>query len=112
VKPIRIGEACFSFGFKRLGWAAPSTSWLGWSSWTSGGPLRGQIYLSGYEETEDCSEYSGHIRRVVKTKYTTCQQDLHWLSWMLGTRLGTEDTYSLLRHNCRMYSKKEFADAP
>jgi RHS repeat-associated protein len=112
VEPIRIGEVCFSFGAKGFGWAAPSTTWLGWSSLNAGGPLRGQIYLSGYVETEGCLPYSGHIRRVIRRKRTTVLQDIQWATWMLSTRLGTEDTYSVLRHNCRMYSQKEFDDAP
>ena len=45
-------------------------------------------------------------------KKTTCAEDKAWLKYMLTTRKGTEDTYSVARHNCRMYSQKEFADAP
>jgi len=112
VKPIRIGELCFSFRFKKLGWEAPSLTWLDWSSLNGGGPLRGEIYLSGFAENEACTPYSGHVRTVIKTKNTTVQQDVTWANKMLTERLEKIDTYSVLRHNCRKYSQMEFDDAP
>ena len=112
VKPIRFGEVCFSFGKKRFGWLWPSSTWLGWPSWNGGGILVGAIYGSKSEQTKDCSPYSGHIGTVVKRKHTTVQQDIDWVTWMLNIRVDTEDTYSLVRHNCMKYSQMEFADAP
>lgn len=40
------------------------------------------------------------------------RQDLTWYMYMLLDRVGTTDTYSLARHNCRRYSKYEYRDSP
>jgi len=48
---------------------------------------------------------------VVNTIKTTCKQDMMFLIYM-NARLGSIDTYSVGRHNCRRYSQYEFRDAP
>ena len=97
----KIGIMCFSFA--KTGWAlfGFKSHWLGWQSTTLAGLLmEGTIY-----EADDAGT-------VVQTKQTTCRQDMRWELWMQIYRVGTKDVYSLARHNCRMYSQKEFADAP
>jgi len=98
----KTGEACFSFG--KTGWMfrfGARLRWLGWNSHTLGGLLmKGEIY-------EDLT-----VGAVVKTQKTTVIQDRVWLNWMRRSRVGTEDVYSVGRHNCRTYSQWEFRDAP
>lgn len=97
----KTGKRCFSFGANGQ-WRIPipSTRWLFWNEFNGGGPLVGEIY-----ETD----YTGG--KVVGTITTTCKQDFRWLAYVLST-VGTKDTYSVGRHNCRRYSQYEFRDAP
>jgi RHS repeat-associated protein len=97
----KTGKACFSFWATGLRFSLPSNRWLGWREFNAGGPLEGKIYQDPY--------VSG---KVVGQLTTTVKQDTKWYMYMLVTRVGTADTYSLARHNCRRYSKNEFRDAP
>lgn len=99
-------KRCFSFG-KLPGTAgiqAPqfSWTWLGWSSWVVGAILKGEVY--------EAPPVPGAT--IVSRHATTPAQDDNWLAYMLGTRLGLQDGYSVARHNCRMFSQREFAEAP
>src|SRR5262249_25089035 len=98
----KIDTACFSFGFVgRYGFYWFKTTWLGWPSTTLAGFLMtGEIY-----EADDTG-------KVVSTKKTTPEQDIAWLKWMRKERVGTQDVYSVGRHNCRTYAQWEFRDAP
>ena len=42
----------------------------------------------------------------------TATQAGNWLNYMVLSRLGLTDGYSVARHNCRMFSQWEFRDAP
>jgi hypothetical protein len=96
----KTGKACFSFGANGK-WRIPipSGTWLGWSEFNAGGPMVGEIYSADDTGT------------VVNTIKTTCKQDMMFLIYM-NARLGSIDTYSVGRHNCRRYSQYEFRDAP
>jgi hypothetical protein len=92
---------CFSFGKTGWAWYWFKGTWLGWNSTTLAGYLmEGEIYPADDTGT------------VVQTKNTTAAQDKAWLDWMRAKRVGTKDVYSVARHNCRVYSQWEFADAP
>jgi len=97
----KTGKACFSFAMTGGRLRLPSNKWLGWSEFNAGGPLEGQIYQQTY--------LNG---KVVAQRTTTMRQDLTWYMYMLVGRVGTADTYSVARHNCRRYSKYEYRDAP
>ena len=97
---------CFSFG--KLpglsGFQKPQFSrrWLGWSSWVTGGILRGEVYEA--DPVQNATIYSRHK--------TNAWQDNRWLEYELNHRVGLQDAYSVGRHNCRTYSQWEFRDAP
>jgi surface antigen len=97
----KTGKACFSFRWSSFRASLPSNTLLGWSELNSGGPAQGDIYQQTY--------LNGTI---VAQRTTTMRQDLTWYMYMLVGRVGTTDTYSLARHNCRRYSKYEYRDAP
>jgi hypothetical protein len=97
----KTGKACFSFRWSSFRASLPSNKWLGWSELNLGGPAQGDIYQQAY--------ING---RVVAQLTTTKRQDLTWYMYMLLGRVGTTDTYSVARHNCRRYSKYEYRDAP
>jgi RHS repeat-associated protein len=89
---------CFSFGangdyyFFRL----RRSLWLGFPSVVLGGPaffLQGEIYETDEVEVGD----------VVNRKKTTDTEARQWVDWMRKFRVGTQDVYSVARHNCRLY---------
>jgi len=98
-KCCKTGRRCFSFGLSGFGWAAPSDTWLGQPSPNAGGPGRGTVY-----DSTGCGIWD------VKVIKTTCQQDKEFLK-MLESMEGTEDTYSVGRHNCRAFSQDMFNQA-
>jgi len=98
-KCCKTGRRCFSFGLSGFGWAAPSNTWLGQPSPNLGGPGRGTVY-----DSTGCGIWD------VKVIKTTCQQDKQFLK-MLEAMEGTEDTYSVGRHNCRGFSQNMFNQA-
>ena len=77
----------------------PSKSWLGLDSVQLGGPLIGEVKL-----TEDAGMKDS--KRLV----TTCWQDFDFLSFLFSLS-RTEETYSVLRHNCRRFSQEMFDEA-
>jgi hypothetical protein len=100
------GKRCFSFG-KRPGLSGFqllefSWTWLKWSSWVTGAILEGEVY--------EASPIAGAT--IADRHTTTAAQDKKWLDYMVGTRLGLIDGYSVFRHNCRLFSQWEFRDAP
>ena len=97
----KTGKACFSFRWSSFRASFPSNKWLGWSEFNGGGPAQGDIYQQGYTQG-----------KVVAQRATTMRQDLTWYMYMLLGRVGSTDTYSVARHNCRRYSKYEYRDAP
>lgn len=101
-KCCHMTKICFSFG--RTGSQLPqfSSMWLGWRSSVVGAILRGEIY-----------SHSAVPRASIDGIYTTTMvQDRNWLQYMKRRRLGTQDGYSLARHNCRKFSRWEYRDAP
>ncbi len=102
-KDCAMGKRCFTFGKdENSGWgmSAPHWSWLGWSEFNAGGPIKGSIYEEMYTDG-----------RVESTLQTTILQDKLWLIYMDKTRKGLRDTYSIARHNCIRYVNYEFRDA-
>lgn len=95
-------KRCFSFA--AIGAQLPqfSSTWLGWNSWVIGAILEGQVYEPSPVSTAT----------VVSRHTLTATQGNTWLNYILGTRLGLQDGYSVGRHNCRTYSQWEFRDAP
>ena len=93
-----------SFSFAATGAQLPkfSSTWLGWNSLVIGAILKGEVY--------EPPPVSG--ARVVSRHTPTTAQGSRWLKYMLGTRLGLQDVYSVARHNCRTFSQWEFGDAP
>ena len=49
--------------------------------------------------------------KIIKTKKESAAKDKIWLFVMNGA-VGDKDVYSVLRHNCRMFSQLVFNDAP
>ena len=99
--------ACFSFVANlRVRPFLPSLTWLGWFEPT---PIK-QLAFVG-----EIKEQTGFVlkkNRVVAKKTTTRGQDVAWLNWMRRVRIGTTDLYTITHFNCRLYSQKEFDDAP
>ena len=97
----KVGVRGFSFGYNgEWKWNWPSSTWLGWESFTLPGFLMvGEIYEADV------------VGRQVDHKKTTVCQDREWLKKMEG-RVGTKDVYSVGRHNCRNFSQREFDAAP
>jgi Domain of unknown function (DUF4157) len=95
------GKRCFSFG--ATGAQAPefSSTWLGWDSTVVGAIMKGEIY--------DPFPVPG--ASLVGRLTPSAAQVANWLSYMSGTRLGLQDGYSVIRHNCRTFSQWEFRDA-
>jgi ferredoxin len=95
-------KRCFSFA--AIGAQLPqfSSTWLGWSSWVTGAILKGEVY--------EPSPVSGAT--IVSRHTPKATQGAKWLGYMLSTRLGLQDGYSVARHNCRTFSQWEFRDAP
>ncbi len=93
-------KVCWSFGFTNFGWTAPSMTWLGRPSFNAGGPMKGEVY-----RTADTGLHT------IKTKKTTCSEDLKfWFKmWLMEGRV---DTYSVARHNCRMFSQMMYNEGP
>jgi hypothetical protein len=98
----RRDKRCFSFA--AVGAQAPefSWTWLGWSSWVTGAIIQGEVY--------EARPVAGAT--IVSRHQTTVAQDINWLNYMVSSRLGLTDGYSVLRHNCRLFSQWEFRDAP
>lgn len=96
------GKRCFSFG--ATGFQSPqfSSTWLGWSSTVVGAILQGEVY--------EAPPVSGST--INNTLTVTTSQSSNWLRYMVFTRLGLQDAYSIARHNCRAFSQWEFRDAP
>ena len=98
----KIGKTSFSFGFTgNWIWNIPSCTWLGFKSFT----------LPGYLMEGGIYEITKPIGIVIKEKETTCKEDRVWLKRMRNRKSMT-DVYSVLRHNCRMFSQLEFESAP
>jgi hypothetical protein len=96
------GKDCYSFA--ATGAQAPefSSTWLGWDSTVVGAVLKGEVYHP--------DPVPG---ATVASRLTpTAAQAVKWNSYMVGTRLGLQDGYSVARHNCRTFSQWEFRDAP
>lgn len=95
-------KLCYSFA--AIGVQSPqfSSTWLGWSSAVVGGILQGEVY--------DPSPVSG--ASIDATHTPTVAQADNWVDYMRTSRLGLQDTYSVARHNCRLFSQWEFRDAP
>ena len=88
---------CYSFALSGVTfrWSV-RTYWLGWLDFVLGGVLaKGEIYRDA------------PIGDVKKVKKTSPIRDVVWYEKM-ERRVGTEDIYSVLNHNCRKYSQKEF----
>jgi YD repeat-containing protein len=98
---ITDGKKCFSFKMTGPGLTPPKKTWLGFKSVVLGGCLKGIIYQDDYTGGD-----------IVRWKLTTPRQDIGWFIYMLNNRDGTKDAYSVLRHNCRLYSQLEFDAAP
>jgi hypothetical protein len=96
------GKRCFSFAATGAQLPQFSSTWLGWNSLVTGAILKGQIY--------EPDPVSGAT--IVSRHTPTEAQGSRWLNYMLSTRLGLEDAYSVARHNCRTFSQWEFRDAP
>jgi|GEM_PF-2996018 len=95
-------KRCFSFAASGVQAPQFSTTWLGWNSWVTGSILQGEVYAPAPVPSAT----------VVSRHTPTPAEGARWLSYMTGTRLGLKDGYSVGRHNCRMFSQQEFADAP
>ena len=95
------GRRCYSFATTWKLRAFPRKFiWLGWFSYTPAGVwMEGKIYDHEFVGT------------VLKTKKTSRWQDQAWNGYM-NHRMNTTDVYSVLHHNCRLFSQLEFADAP
>lgn len=89
----RKGRFCFSFGETEVGLGAPGGDWLGMDSIKGPGILRGEVYLTDDQGLEDTE--------VLET--SPCR-DIAFLKYLISL-LGQEDTYSLIRHNCREFSQ-------
>jgi len=96
------GKDCFSFAANGAQLPQFSSSWLGWASTVVGAILKGEIYNPG--------PVPGAT--VVSRHTPTAAQAARWRTYMRTGRLGTQDGYSVLRHNCRTFSQWEFRDAP
>ena len=96
---IRSERICFSFAAVGLGFDCPSTKWLDENSMQMGGPIRGEVYETGDQGID-----------VVKTIKTNCFEDRAFLSY-LRSLVGAQGTYSVLRHNCRMFSQDQYKRA-
>jgi hypothetical protein len=93
-------RVCFSFGAVGAGGHA-GWRWLGWASWVLA-LIEGEIYIA--------DPVAGAA--IVKRHTTTPDQDLRWVLYMINSRVGKLDGYSVLRHNCRKFSQLEFDAAP
>ncbi len=95
------GRRCYSFATTwRLRAFPRKFIWLGWFSYTPVGVwMEGKIYDHEFVGT------------VLRTKKTSRWQDQAWGEYM-NHRMGKTDVYSVLHHNCRLFSQLEFADAP
>lgn len=100
LKYQKAGLRCFSFGrtvkYRRF----PKNTWLGWKMPVPPLCWSGMIYDDTYT--------AGSVKA---RKRTIAEQDLKWIEYM-RKRVGTRDGYSARKYNCRLYSRKEFADAP
>jgi RHS repeat-associated protein len=94
-------KVCFSFSVVGVQKPQFSKKWLGWDSPVTGAILRGVIYAP--KPVSGATISARHV--------TTPEQDYRWLMYML-TRVGTQDAYSVARHNCRAFTQWEFRDAP
>ena len=95
--PQKLDLQCYSFALSGVTfrWYV-RTHWLGWPDFVSDGVLaKGEIYRDAT------------IGDVKKVKKTSPIRDVVWYEKM-ERRVGTEDIYSVLNHNCRKYSQKEF----
>ena len=94
-------KTCYSYAFTgRFRGFPRKFIWLGWFSYTPVGVwMEGQVYDTQFVGT------------VLRTKRTTKWQDKAWMSYM-DHRVGMTDVYSVLNHNCRLFSNLEFDDAP
>ena len=100
--PRKTGVIGFSFGFiGEWSWNWPNGKWLG----ENGNSLPG-YYMLG-----EVYEISSPPGNVIGVKETTSEQDREWLERMRG-KTGMRDVYSLLNHNCRNFSQREFNAAP
>ena len=89
----RTGRSCYSFAATGVGLGAPNSDWLGMDSIKGLGILRGEVYPTGDQGFEDTE--------VLET--SPCQ-DITFLDYLKSLK-RQEDTYSLLRHNCRAFSQ-------
>lgn len=89
----RTGRSCYSFAATGVGLGAPDDDWLGMDSIKGPGILRGEVYSTGDQGLEDTE--------VLET--SPCQ-DITFLDYLKSLK-RQEDTYSLLRHNCRAFSQ-------
>jgi len=71
----------------------PSRNWFGEKSLNLGGPLAGEVYEDDYLGGRDA-----------ETVETTCEQDVEFLA-SLEELVGTRETYSVYRHNCRYFAQ-------
>ena len=93
----KLDLQCYSFALSGVTfrWSV-RTHWLGWPDFVLGGvSAKGEIYRDAT------------IGDVKKVKKTSPIRDVVWYEKM-ERRVGTEDIYSVLNHNCRKYSQKEF----
>lgn len=99
----KSGKRAFSFGYiGRWRWFDAKGGWLGWPSLCLPG-----YYMIGRIYEDDA------FGTIVSRKKMTCTEDMKWLQKMeRRAAKGEEDVYSLLRHNCRMFSQRSFDDAP
>lgn len=89
----RIGRSCYSFAATGVGLGAPDNDWLGMDGVKGPGILRGEVYLTSDQGLEDSE--------VLET--SPCQ-DITFLDYLKSLK-RQQDTYSLLRHNCRAFSQ-------
>ena len=95
----KVGRVCYSFAVFSLGFSWPTFDWLGEPSLQLGGPLRGEVYETGDQGLKNVA--------VIKTN---CKEDETFVD-VLDGMVGTEATYSVLRHSCRTFSQMMFEDA-
>jgi hypothetical protein len=95
-------KRCFSFAATGAQLPQFSSTWLGWNSWVVGAILKGEVYEPGPVPGAS----------VVNRHTPTAAQGTRWLNYVLSSRLGLQDGYSVGRHNCRAFSQWEFRDAP
>ena len=93
-------KTSFTYAEHGMAWRAPSSKWLGTDSMV----LPGYLIQGMIAQREP-------VGTVIAEKETTCVEDKRWLRKMQG-KVGITDVYSPLRHNCRVFSQKEFESAP